>query len=111
MKIAILFSLILSSFSLIAQSPKEEISQLSIKFNAYEKFKAQDHAEMVRQFNAFAKQIGYKKRDSLYYIFLNEELQVNLAANKIDFSRISQHPDSLKITEDGIIAILKPKKK
>ena len=49
----------------------------------------------------------FKGQDSLQMVFL----QKLLIRNGVDLSRLSQHKDSLNISEQGITYILKPKKK
>lgn len=48
-----------------------------------------------------------KKQDSLYWVLVREFL----IANKVDFSRISDKGDSLKVTPNGVYLKLKPKQK
>lgn len=73
-----------------------------INFSPYEQGEMEDFEFSKVQAIKFL-----KARDSLQGIFL----QKLLIRNKVDLSRLSQHPDSLKITLAGIEYILKPIKK
>lgn len=86
------------------QSFAQSKSDTTLVFSAFEKREQQEFEQATKQIQLIVKQ--YQKLDSIHGIFL----QKYLIANGIDLTRISNHPDSIKIDQTGIKLILKPKK-
>ncbi len=83
---------------------KEQISR-KITFSKGEALSEKEYRDYVLQTNPIIRQ--RHQRDSSRFNFL----RVLIQAEGIDLSRVSPHPDSLKITDKEILLILKPKKK
>ena len=95
MKHTILLLLLLSA-TCYAQEKK------SLVFSAYE-------SREVKEFENIQKELAklFRQQDSLKITFLKKYL----IANNVDLTRVSDHKDSLKISDKGIELILKPIKK
>jgi len=89
---------------------KEEPKTESVKFafSVYEKGEEADYKDFVKQSMAVRKQIG--QRDSVRYSFIQKFILLNLKEKNIDATRVSIHPDSLKVTPDGVEILLRKEK-
>ena len=96
-----------------SQAKKEEPKPEPVKFafSTYEKNEESDYKDFVKQSMSVRKQIS--QRDSLHSQFIQKFVLLNLKEKGIDVSRVSVHPDSLKVTLNGVEIVPrkeKPKK-
>jgi hypothetical protein len=89
---------------------KEEAKPESVKFtfSTYEKGEEADYKTFVKQSMSVRKQIG--QRDSVRSQFIQKFIVLNLKEKNIDIARVSVHPDSLRVTPDGVELLLKKEK-